>query len=119
VLYRADRIDAPVVQGLRLDRIEPDDGWCDAPGNRAYNRPVRLPYPASHEVMTREDGLYDLVVILGHNDDPPAQGLGSAVFLHCMAGDGRATLGCIGVEQDRLQALVARLRPGDSLQIAP
>ena len=62
--------------------IARDDGWCDDPGDRNYNRPVRLPYPASHEEMWRKDHLYDVVVVLGHNDRPRVRGAGSAVFLH-------------------------------------
>ena len=117
-LFRADRI-APVDTHLRVDSIEDEDGWCDAPDDPAYNRPVRRPYAASHEALKREDGLYDLVVVLGHNDDPPVSGLGSAIFLHCMADDGRATLGCVAVEREALITLVAILAPGDTLEIAP
>lgn len=116
-LYRPDRIAAPQTR-LRLDEIRPDDGWCDAPADPAYNRPVRTPYPASHEVLMREDGLYDLIVILDHNDDPPVPGQGSAIFLHCMADDGRGTLGCVAIARDALVALVETLSPGDQIEIA-
>ena len=44
VLYRPDRGEAPVT-ALPTAAIAPDDGWCDAPGDPAYNRPVRLPLP--------------------------------------------------------------------------
>ena len=36
-------------------RIRADDGWCDEPADRNYNRPVRLPYSASAETMLRND----------------------------------------------------------------
>src|SRR5262245_3044690 len=68
--------------GLPLRFIAPDDGWCDDPRDRNYNRAVKLPYPASHEEMWRKDNLYDVVVILGHNDRPRIRGGGSAVFFH-------------------------------------
>ena len=87
VLYRPDR-EAPPATGLPVAALKPDDGWCDAPGDPAYNRPVRLPYPASAEQMWREDRVYDLVVILGHNDDPPVSPMGSAIFLHLIQPDG-------------------------------
>ena len=70
LLYRPDRASAPVTELPALP-IAPDDGWCDAPDDPAYNRPVKLPYPASAERMWRDDYLYDLVLVLGHNDDPP------------------------------------------------
>ena len=83
----------------------------------AYNRPVRRPYPASHEAMWREDGLYDLILVLGHNDDPPEPGLGSAIFLHCKRGDYEPTEGCVALDPDDVRALLRVLRPGDRICI--
>jgi L,D-peptidoglycan transpeptidase YkuD (ErfK/YbiS/YcfS/YnhG family) len=117
-LFRPDRIDRPHT-ALPLQAITPDDGWCDAPSDPAYNRPVRLPYPARHETMTREDGLYDLVVVVGHNDDPPVTGLGSAIFLHCAHPGFKPTEGCVALAREYLIALVEVLTPGDVLEIAP
>src|SRR5690349_19115621 len=68
--YRPDRV-APPVTGLELTALCPEQGWVDDPGDPLYNRPVPLPYPARHERMWREDGLYDLVVVIGYNTDPP------------------------------------------------
>ncbi|MCP2671721.1 L,D-transpeptidase family protein [Maricaulaceae bacterium EIL42A08] len=116
--YRADRMDQPKTM-LVLDAISKDDGWCDAPLDPAYNLPVRKPYPVSHETLMREDGLYDLVVVLGHNDDPPQPGLGSAIFLHCRAEDGRGTAGCLAIDRDDLVKLVEQLRPGDLIAFEP
>src|SRR4051812_42230992 len=81
VLYRPDQGPAPTT-ALPVSPIGPDDGWCDAADDPAYNQPVTLPYPASAERMWRDDEVYDIVVILAHNDDPPAPGKGSAIFLH-------------------------------------
>lgn len=97
VWWRADRLAKPPRTGLPLRVIASDDGWCDAPGDPAYNRPVRLPYPASAEEMWRQDGLYDVVVELGHNDDPPVPGLGSAIFLHVARSDFGPTQGCLAL----------------------
>ncbi|MBO6636270.1 L,D-transpeptidase family protein [Parvibaculum sp.] len=106
--YRADRRAAPET-GLPLATISPDDGWCDAPDDLAYNRPVRLPYPASAEAMWRHDHLYDLVVLLGHNDDPVIPGAGSAIFFHlAKEADGALlpTEGCVALRlQDMLTVL--------------
>jgi len=116
--YRADRLPAPVTR-LRLDPIEAADGWCDAPQDPAYNRLVRRPYPASCETMMREDGLYDLVVVPGHNDDPPVPQLGSAIFLHCRAEEGLATAGCVAAPRQAVIDLVERMAPGDVVEITP
>ena len=63
VLYRADRIVRPVTR-LPVKAIGRNDGWCDAPTDRNYNRLVRLPYEASAESLWRTDHLYDVVVVL-------------------------------------------------------
>ncbi len=116
VLYRPDRGGAPATL-LPAEPIGEHDGWCDASGDPAYNRPVTLPYPASAEHMWRADGLYDLCVVLGHNDDPPVAGMGSAIFLHCAHPDYRPTQGCVALARPDLEALLEMARPGDSLAI--
>lgn len=118
VLYRPDREAAPAT-GLPVAPLRREDGWCDAPGDPAYNRPVRLPYPASAETMWREDGVYDLVVVLGHNDDPPVSPMGSAIFLHLVQPDLSPTAGCVAVRRADMLDLLKRARPGDALAILP
>src|SRR5690349_10502148 len=61
VLYRPDRVHRPRT-AMPVKAIRPQDGWCDAPADRNYNRPVRHPYPASAERLWRSDELYDIVV---------------------------------------------------------
>lgn len=103
--YRADRIPKPASR-LALTPIAPDDLWCDAPEHAAYNRLVKAPFAASHEEMWRADGLYDIVVPLGYNDDPPVPFLGSAIFFHLSHRDYAPTAGCIAVPlEDMLKVL--------------
>lgn len=116
VLYRPDK-GPPPTTALPVRPIAADDGWCDAPDDPAYNRPVKRPYPASHETLWREDGLYDLIVVLGHNDDPPVPGLGSAIFLHLARPDYGPTEGCIALSRPDLETVLALARPGDALEI--
>jgi len=116
VLYRPDKSGPPDTR-LPTKALERDDGWCDAPGDPAYNQPVKLPYPASAERLWRDDPVYDLVVVLGHNDDPPVAGLGSAIFLH-LARDGYpGTEGCVALARADVEALLAAARPGDVVEI--
>jgi L,D-peptidoglycan transpeptidase YkuD (ErfK/YbiS/YcfS/YnhG family) len=106
VLFRADR--GPIPQTVvPIEPIAPGDGWCDDPGDRRYNLPVRLPYPARHEALWRQDGLYDLVGVLGWNDDPVRRGEGSAIFLHVARPDYAPTEGCIAMAAADLRALLA------------
>jgi L,D-peptidoglycan transpeptidase YkuD (ErfK/YbiS/YcfS/YnhG family) len=118
VLYRPDRTPRPRTR-LPVAMIERADGWCDDPGHPAYNRPVRLPFPAGHEALWRDDGVYDLLVVLGHNDDPVIPGRGSAVFVHLVRPDRGPTAGCIAVEADDLYTLLADCGPGDVIVIEP
>ena len=116
VLYRPDRMAAPST-GLPTVALMPEDGWCDDPGDAAYNRPVRLPHAARHEQMWREDGLYDIVVVIGHNDNPVVPGMGSAVFLHVARDDYGPTEGCVALALDDLKAVLAQAVPWVGVEI--
>jgi L,D-peptidoglycan transpeptidase YkuD (ErfK/YbiS/YcfS/YnhG family) len=116
LLYRADRI-APPATVLPCAEIDPEDGWCDDPADPAYNRPVRLPYPARHERLWREDEIYDLIVVLGHNDDPVVAGLGSAIFLHAARPDYAPTEGCVALQRADLMRVLAEAGPGDRVVV--
>jgi len=114
IFYRADRIAKPMTQ-LPLRAIQPDDGWCDAPDDLCYNRLVKLPYCASAENMWRDDHLYDLVAVLGYNDDPVVAGKGSAIFLHLAKPDYNATHGCVALRYEDARAAIEQLEPGDQV----
>lgn len=116
VLYRPDR-GAPPRTALPTKAIASDDGWCDEASDPAYNRPVKLPYPASAETMWRDDALYDLVVVLGHNDDPVVAGLGSCIFLHIARENYEPTHGCVAVARQDLEEFLANANPGDAVEI--
>jgi L,D-peptidoglycan transpeptidase YkuD (ErfK/YbiS/YcfS/YnhG family) len=116
VVYRADRLPAPETI-LSVSAIAGDDGWCDDPADAAYNRPVKLPYAASTETMSRDDGLYDVVVIVGHNDDPVVPKAGSAIFMHIAEDNGAPTAGCVALAREDLLSLLRALRPGAALEI--
>jgi L,D-peptidoglycan transpeptidase YkuD (ErfK/YbiS/YcfS/YnhG family) len=116
VLYRPDK-GGPPHTALPATALERDDGWCDEPGDDAYNRPVKLPHHGSFEKMWRDDDLYDLVVVLGHNDDPPKDPMGSCIFLHLAKPGYAPTEGCVAVTREDLEELLAAARPGDAVEI--
>ena len=107
LLYRADRVAKPVTT-LPVEPIGPNDGWCDAPTHRQYNRPVTLPFDASHERLWRDDALYDIIGILDWNIDPVVPHRGSAIFLHLARPDFAPTEGCIALELPALQQAIRR-----------
>jgi L,D-peptidoglycan transpeptidase YkuD (ErfK/YbiS/YcfS/YnhG family) len=114
--YRADRLGRPHLP-IRLTRVRPDDGWCDATCDRNYNRRIRHPYPESAEHLWRQDGLYDLLIVLGYNDAPRVAGRGSAIFMHVASPEMRPTEGCIALKREHLQRLLRALRPGTTLAV--
>ena len=114
--YRADRLPPPPT-ALTFWPIRADDGWCDAPGDPAYNQQVRLPYRASAETLMRDDPAYDVIIVLGHNDSPPVAGKGSAIFLHITRVDDVQTAGCIAISPDVMAELLPRLSPGDKIVV--
>jgi L,D-peptidoglycan transpeptidase YkuD (ErfK/YbiS/YcfS/YnhG family) len=117
VLYRADKLTPKTT--LPMAPIAPDDGWCDAPDDPAYNTQVKLPCAASHERLWRDDDLYDLVVVLGFNDDPVMPGAGSAIFLHVARPDFGPTEGCLAFALADLMEIVTALAPGDTVTVTP
>ena len=110
VLFRPDRLSPPRT-GLPLYEISRDDGWCDDPADHCYNRPVAMPCSARAESLWREDHLYDIVVLLGHNDAPPVPGRGSAIFFH-LAGPGYPpTAGCVAVSLTDMRTILEHCGP--------
>lgn len=93
------------------------DGWCDAPLHPSYNRPVRLPHPASCETMCRPDRLYDFVVVLDWNVRRRARGRGSAIFLHVAKPDYEPTAGCVAVSPRDMLRLAPLLRRNSRLSV--
>ena len=106
VLYRADRVQRPRAS-VSVTPLAPHDGWCDDPASADYNRAVHLPHPARCETLWREDGLYDVIAVLGWNDSPPVPGRGSAIFLHVASPNGGPTEGCVALPLRDLQAALA------------
>jgi len=116
LLYRSDRVQPPPTV-LPVTALRPDDGWCDAPDDPAYNSQVRLPYRASAETLWRQDHLYDLIVVIGHNDAPVVPGRGSAIFLHLASPDRRPTEGCVALASDDLRAVLAGIAATTRLRV--
>ncbi|WP_282604780.1 L,D-transpeptidase [Pelagibius sp. Alg239-R121] len=110
VLYRPDRVDK-VETRLPLAEVTPKDGWCDAPEDPLYNQQIVLPYSSNHEVLWRDDQLYDVIVVLAHNSEPIEPGRGSAIFLHVARDGYKPTEGCVALAR---QDLLEVLREADS-----
>lgn len=110
VLYRADRVSLPKL-AFEVRALTPEDGWCDAPADPMYNRQIKLPYAASAEKLWRDDGIYDVIVVLGYNDKPIVPGRGSAIFMHIARPTYSPTLGCVALARENLIEVLARATP--------
>jgi L,D-peptidoglycan transpeptidase YkuD (ErfK/YbiS/YcfS/YnhG family) len=110
--YRPDRLPRPAT-ALPLKPIAARDGWCDAPDSPNYNRPVKLPFAASHETMLRNDALYDVCLVLDWNLPPHGRKRngGSAIFLHIARPGFLPTEGCIAVAAETMRRLLPRIGP--------
>jgi L,D-peptidoglycan transpeptidase YkuD (ErfK/YbiS/YcfS/YnhG family) len=116
-LYREDRIKLPPSR-LPMRALAPHDAWVDDPTDARYNSLVTLPYPARTERMWRNDGIYDVLIVIGYNMKPVIPGAGSAIFLHIARPNLSATEGCVAVDRAVLVNLVPLLAPESSITIA-
>ncbi len=116
VLYRADRIPYPDT-ALEVTPIGPRDGWCDTPGHPDYNCQIQLPIDASAERLSRADPVYDIIVVLGHNDAPVIDGMGSAIFIHIAKPNFAPTAGCVALRRKDLLTILQLCGPGSSLVV--
>ena len=124
--YRQDKLPNPAKLSrqrcpLTFHAIEPDDGWCDDRNDPLYNRfihsPINQPFPSSHERLWREDHVYDIIIVLSHNDSPPIAGFGSAIFIHIARIDDTGTEGCIALTPENMLRLLPYLEHGMEIKI--
>lgn len=106
VLYRPDRTGVPAC-AVPVRSLAPHDGWCDDPTLAEYNQLVRLPLRGSAERLWRDDAVYDIIGVLGWNDQPVRPGKGSAIFLHIARADYAPTDGCVALAADDLRRVLA------------
>lgn len=102
---------------LVMEAIRSDLGWCEVPDDRNYNRPVKMPYAASHETMRRADELYDYCIVLDWNIVPRRRRGGSAIFFHLARPDFSPTQGCVAVSAQVMARLLPHLSRGTLLEV--
>ncbi|MER9021772.1 L,D-transpeptidase [Mesorhizobium sp. M0815] len=107
--FRGDRFSSGRRTRLAMTPIGRDVGWCEVPGDRNYNRPVKIPYGASHERMQRADDLYDACLVLDWNIVPRRRGRGSAIFFHLARPGFTPTQGCVAVTARTMARLLPLL----------
>lgn len=113
---RGDRVKALHTK-LPMQRIAGNMLWCDQPDHASYNRLVRAPFKRSHEEMMREDGLYDICLVLDWNITSRRRNRGSAIFFHLIKPGYQPTAGCVAVSERDMRRLIRFLRRGTVLRV--
>lgn len=113
---RRDRITLPPT-ALRLIRVRREMLWCDAPAHACYNRPVRRPFAAGHEKLMRDDGLYDVCLVMDWNMSSRRRNAGSAIFFHLIRPGYLPTEGCIAVSAPAMKRLLPFMRKGTRVRV--
>ena len=116
VYFRPDRV-APPKSVFETVPLCPWDGWCDDPAHPLYNRPVTLPFKASHEKLWRADHVYDVIAELGYNDDPVVAGRGSAIFMHVAKDNYEPTEGCVALKLPDLLLVLKKMKRKSKIEI--
>jgi L,D-peptidoglycan transpeptidase YkuD (ErfK/YbiS/YcfS/YnhG family) len=102
---------------LSMRRIAKEMSWCDQPENPNYNRLVKRSIKASHEEMMRDDGLYDICLVLDWNITSRRRNRGSAIFFHLIKPGHEPTAGCIAVSLANMRRLVRYMRKGTIVRV--
>jgi L,D-peptidoglycan transpeptidase YkuD (ErfK/YbiS/YcfS/YnhG family) len=115
--FRVDHFMGARRTRLGMAPISATLGWCEVPNDRNYNRPVAIPYGASHERMLRDDPLYDACIVLDWNISPRRRGRGSAIFFHLARQGYTPTQGCVAVSAAVMRRLLPRLSRQSVLRV--
>jgi L,D-peptidoglycan transpeptidase YkuD (ErfK/YbiS/YcfS/YnhG family) len=107
LMFRADRMIRSRTQ-IKAAPLRATQGWCDDVASGHYNRPVKLPFLQSREVLWRNDCCYDILALTDHNQRPRVKGLGSAIFLHLTRPGQKGTEGCIALSAVNMRKILAR-----------
>jgi len=116
LLYRADRVAKPDTQ-LPTQILTTQTTWCENPAHADYNKLITTSHPAATDRMTREDHVYDYVVVIGYNDSPVIPGKGSAIFMHLARPDFTPTAGCVGLKPADMLEVLKACSPITSIEI--
>ena len=116
IFYRQDKI-KNLSSNFQLKKISPLDGWCDDPNHTKYNTQIKFPFSNSAEKLFRKDGLYDIICVTNHNQNPIIPGAGSAIFIHIAQNNYSATEGCIALKKDDLKEILLTINNKTEIEI--
>ena len=116
VFYRTDRVKLPTLK-IPSQSINIKHAWCNDSSFPEYNTLVNLPFKGTHEKMWRNDHLYNIVIVIGYNDQPVFPEKGSAIFIHLAHNNFNPTEGCIGIRESTMKKILNHIEPNSRIII--
>lgn len=116
IYYRADKL-KKLNFNTKVSRILENDGWCDDPSSKFYNKLIQFPFLHSAEKLHRDDDIYDVLCVIDYNIRPVKPGKGSAIFLHIAHDDLRSTEGCVALKKNDLLKLIPQITMNSEINI--
>ena len=105
VFYRSDRVEKPETI-MEINDLTSDIAWCDDPEHKDYNKQITTDHPTVEEGWVRREHLFEYIIVIGHNDDPPIPGHGSCIFIHLARPEFTPTAGCVGLKREDMLELL-------------
>ena len=101
VMYRSDKIKKPKTR-LPIYIIKKNHVCCNDPKNHNYNKIFETKNLDLGERLWRKDILYNILIVIGYNDNPIIKDKGSAIFLHLSKKNITSTKGGIALEKKNM-----------------
>ena len=105
-MYRKDRI-KKFKTNLSSYPINKNHICCDDPDNINYNKICIKKKINETESLWRKDSSYDIIIIIGYNDQPVQKGKGSAIFIHLTTNKYSPTEGCVALQLKDMKKLLS------------
>ncbi len=106
VMYRNDRIVKPKTY-LPIYPIKKNHIWCDNPKSNNYNQICERKEINETEPLWRKDSLYNIIIVVGYNDQPVQKDKGSAIFIHLTTKKYTPTKGFITLNLNDMKKLLS------------
>lgn len=118
VFYKNEKIKTK----LLISKIQKSYKWCDDPKSKIYNKFFILNEKTqklckSYEDLLRNDDLYDFIIPIKYNTNPPIPYKGSAIFIHAKRSKNEGTAGCIAFEKEDLKFIIKNLNKNSRIII--
>ena len=104
LFYRKDKV-VRLSTKLKKIPIKKNMYWCNDINSKYYNKLITSPKKGKHEKMFRDDGKYDLIIIINYNTKKIIKKKGSAIFLH-LTSDYKKTEGCVAIKKTDMLVLL-------------